>query len=182
MKTPRPLVLTPYDAAWPGAFAAERARISAAFGGLPAEVEHVGSTSVPGLAAKPVLDIMVGRPPASDAAPYVAALVALGYEHRGAHGIPGRDYFVRGEPRSHQVHMVALGGGFWRRHLAFRDELRRSPATADAYAALKHRLAARFRDDRDAYLEGKTEFIEGVVARALDRGVDGGGQADEPSR
>jgi GrpB-like predicted nucleotidyltransferase (UPF0157 family) len=160
------VVLTPYDPAWPAAFAAERARIAAAFGAFPASVEHIGSTSVPGLDAKPILDVLVGVPAGVPRAPYVAALVSLGYAHRGAHGIPGRDYFVRGEPRSHQIHLLDIGSDTWAAHLAFRDALRASPRTAAAYAALKRDLAARFRDDRDSYQNGKADFIESVLRRA----------------
>lgn len=164
--------VVPYDPAWAAAFAAERERILVVLGDLPAVVEHVGSTSVPGLAAKPILDIMVGRPPAGAPEPYVRALEGAGYVHRGANGIPGRDYFVRGDPRTHHLHMVALGGEFWTRNLAFRDHLRRSPESAAAYAALKHDLAARHADDRETYTEGKTAFIDGVVRTALGRGGD----------
>ncbi|HKG95781.1 MAG TPA: GrpB family protein [Gemmatimonadaceae bacterium] len=163
------LLLAAYDPAWADAFEEERALIAEAFGGLPARVEHVGSTSVPGLAAKPIIDILVGRPPESALEPYVDALVGAGYEYRGEYGIPGRHYFVRGlapAARTHHLHMVALGSALWRDHLAFRDYLRAHPEAAAAYEALKRELAARHADDRGAYSEAKAPFIRGVVAAA----------------
>jgi GrpB-like predicted nucleotidyltransferase (UPF0157 family) len=161
--------VVPYDAAWPALFEAEAERIAAAVreGGLPPlAVEHVGSTSVPGLAAKPILDLLAGRSPAVPLDGYVAALEAAGYAYRGENGLPGRHYFVRGEPRSRHLHLVELGGAHWRRHLAFRDALRARPALAAGYAALKHDLAARHASDREAYTNAKTAFVERVLKAA----------------
>ena len=158
--------LAPYDPAWAAAFDAEAARIRGTLGpSLPLDVEHMGSTGVPGLAAKPVLDILAGYPPGADAAAYVAALVRTGYTHRGEQGIPGREFFRRGEPRAYHVHLAVRGGAFWRDHLAFRDALRADAALRDAYAALKHDLARRFPRDREAYTDGKTAFVRDVLAR-----------------
>jgi GrpB-like predicted nucleotidyltransferase (UPF0157 family) len=160
--------VVPYDPAWPALFAAESARLRAALGpGLPLAVEHVGSTAVPGLAAKPILDLAGGVPPGAAVAPYVAALVRAGWVHRGEQGIPGREFFRRGEPRAYHLHLSARDGAFWREHLAFRDALRASDALRDAYAALKRDLAERFPRDREAYIEGKGAFVRDVVARAL---------------
>lgn len=161
--------LVPADPAWAGLFAAERERLLAAVNGLPLVVEHVGSTAVPGLAAKPILDLMGGCPAGGDLAPYVAALEVAGYRHRGEYGIPGRQYFVRddaGGRRTHHLHLVEQGGAFWRAHLAFRDALRRSPDRAAAYAALKRALAARHPDDRAAYTDGKAAFVAETLAPA----------------
>ncbi len=164
--------LVPYDPAWPALFAAEARRLHAALGtGLPLALEHVGSTAVPGLAAKPILDLAGGLPPDAARAAYVAALVRAGWVHRGEQGIPGRDFFRRGEPRAYHLHLSARDGAFWREHLAFRDALRASDALRDAYAALKHDLARRFPRDREAYIEGKGAFVRDVVARALGDGA-----------
>src|SRR5215216_3636757 len=89
------VLVVPYDEEWPALFAETRDGILAALGALPAEVEHVGSTSVPGLAAKPVIDVMIGRPAESALEPYVRALQGAGYEYRSEYGLPGRHYFVR---------------------------------------------------------------------------------------
>ena len=158
-----------YDPAWPELFAAESARLADSFqrANLTVGIEHMGSTAVPELPAKPVLDILVGYPIGADVPVYVQALVEAGYEHRGEQGIPGRQFFRKGSPRSHHVHMAVIGGSFWREHLAFRDALRSQPATRAAYAALKMELATRFPADREAYIEGKTTFVREVVRNAL---------------
>lgn len=158
--------VVPYDPAWPARFAAEAARI-AAVAELPAlRLEHVGSTGVPGLAAKPIVDMLAGRPPGSPAAPYVAGLVRAGYEHRGEQGIAGREFFRRGTPRAFHVHLAEADGPVWREMLRFRDALRADPSLAAEYAELKLRLAVRFPRDREAYLGGKGPFIAGVLRRA----------------
>src|SRR5215216_1209207 len=125
--------LAPHAEVWHRMFAQEEARLRAALGGLVAAVEHVGSTAVCGISAKPVLDIAAAVRELADAAEWVAPLEALGYEYRGEHGIPGRHYFTRGEPRTHHLHVVELGGESWRAHLLFRDHLRRHPRVAKEY-------------------------------------------------
>ena len=169
------VIVAPYDPAWAEEFAAERARMAAALGGVPCVIEHVGSTSVPGLAAKPIIDIMGGRPPESDLDAYVRAFTGIGYEYRGELGLPGREYFVRDDAagaRTHHLHLVVLGGGHWVRHLAFRDALRADPEKAARYAALKHDLASRYADFRGEYTDSKTPFIEAVVREWLDGRAD----------
>lgn len=161
--------VVPYDGAWPALFAAEAARIAAATDTLPLRLEHVGSTSVPGLAAKPVLDILAGRPPGSSAAPYVQALVGAGYVHRGEQGIPGREFFRRGTPRAYHLHLAEVDGPVWREMLRFRDALRADPSAAAEYAELKLGLAARFPRDRGAYIGGKGPFIAEVLRGAAER-------------
>ena len=163
------IVLTEYDPSWPAQFAAERTRILAALGGLQAEIEHIGSTAIPSLVAKPVIDIMIGRPTEWELRPYIDALQRLGYEYRGESGIPGRHYFRRGRPRTHHLHVVPYGGDLWRNHLRFRDRLRTYPALAAEYAALKRRLATQFAEDRVGYTEAKAPFITRVLgASAID--------------
>jgi GrpB-like predicted nucleotidyltransferase (UPF0157 family) len=156
--------VVPYDARWPALFAAEEARIRTALDGIPLELEHVGSTSVPGLAAKPIIDIMAGRLADVPAERVIPLLVKAGYEHRGDRGLPGREFFRRGDPRSYHVHLVDLASHYWREHLGFRDRLRADPATLAEYASLKRALAARFPFDREKYIEGKADFIQGVIA------------------
>jgi GrpB-like predicted nucleotidyltransferase (UPF0157 family) len=161
--------VVPYDGTWPALFAAEAARIGAATDTLPLRLEHVGSTSVPRLAAKPILDILAGRPPGSSTAPYVQALVGAGYVHRGEQGIPGREFFRRGTPRAYHLHLAELEGPVWREMLRFRDSLREDPSLAAGYAALKLELAARFARDREAYIGGKGPFIARVLRAAAER-------------
>ncbi|MGH7616459.1 MAG: GrpB family protein [Gemmatimonadaceae bacterium] len=161
-----PIRLDPYDGLWPEEFEAEAARLERACRDLPLRLAHVGSTAVPGLTAKPVIDILAGVPPRANRAPYIAALVPLGYEHLGAYGIPGRDYFRRGNPRSHHVHMVSWSSKLWRDHLLFRDYLRAHPGEATEYAVLKRELAAAAVGDKRRYSEGKGPFIKSVLRRA----------------
>ena len=157
-----------YDPVWPEAYERERAAILGALGDLASAVEHVGSTAVPGLGAKPIIDMMVGLRELADHARCVAPLQSLGYEHKGEYGIPGRHYFrkpVSGS-RTHQVHMVERGSDFWARPLLFRDYLRANPDEAAAYDRLKRELAARFGADLEGYTEAKTDFIRSAEAKA----------------
>ena len=162
--------VVPHDPVWPSLFVAEAARLGRELDarGLALRLEHVGSTSVPGLAAKPVLDILAGRRRGEAPAPYIAALVAAGYEHRGEQGIPGRDFFRRGAPRAYHVHLVEIGSRQWRVQLAFRDYLRAHADAAAEYGALKSALAERFPRDREAYMSANSPFIARVLERAPD--------------
>lgn len=164
------LRIVPYDPSWPLRFAAERRRILAAAGRSLRVIEHIGSTAVPGLGAKPILDLMGGVEHLDDAAALIEPLERLGYEYVPAFEaeMPDRRYFRKGSDgaRSHHLHVVERGGAFWRRHLRFRDLLRADAEAARGYYALKLRLARRFGADRQGYTDAKAGFIEAVVARA----------------
>lgn len=150
--------------AWALLYETEAERLRDALASLPASVEHCGSTSVAGLVAKPILDILVGVPAPVDVPAIRSALLPLGYEHATWAGVPGHEVFGRGEPRTHLLHVVLMGGEAWRRMLAFRDALRASPALRAEYAALKRSLAERHPDQRSRYTEGKSAFVAGVLA------------------
>jgi GrpB-like predicted nucleotidyltransferase (UPF0157 family) len=142
---------------------------------LDAEVHHVGSTSVPGLPAKPIVDLL---PVVADLAEVDAArpaLEGLGLAWRGEYGIAGRRYLVRQEAGRSvlHVHVFAAGHPEIARHLAFRDALRARPELAAAYAALKRELVARFAGAREAYQDGKSGFIEEVLCQAMDAAYRG---------
>jgi len=160
------MLVVPYDPLWPRAFKAEADRIERACVGLPIQLEHIGSTSVPGLSAKPVIDILAGVPSRAKREHYIAAIRSLGYEHVGAYGLPGRDYFRRGSPRTHHIHMVDESSALWADWLMFRDFLRASPETAREYDALKRELALTFADDKNKYQDAKGPFIRSVLRRA----------------
>ena len=163
------IIIADYDPAWPARFEEEREAIVAALGGAAAGVvaiEHVGSTSVPGLAAKPIIDIAIGVRQVADAVPCITPIVGLGYKCMGEFGIPGRLYFRKGKPRSHHLHMVVHQGEFWQDHIGFRDALRGQPDLAQEYARLKRELAAHHVGDRVGYTEAKTPFIQSALARA----------------
>jgi GrpB-like predicted nucleotidyltransferase (UPF0157 family) len=134
-------------------------------------IEHVGSTSVPGLAAKPVIDIQVSVTSLIPRQPIVTSLEAIGYGHSIDPIEPQHEFFSRGYQGDGQrmvhVHVCEVGSTWERRHLAFRDELRRDPDAAATYAALKRRLAEEHPRDIFAYIDGKTEFIRSIEARAL---------------
>jgi GrpB-like predicted nucleotidyltransferase (UPF0157 family) len=156
-------------------FATEVQRIRAACGTLALRLEHVGGTSIPGMCSKPVIDIAAGRP--ADASPRdcVAALERAGYEHRGERGVPGREFFCRGEPRAYHVHLVAEDGPLWRDLLAFRDCLRKDAEAARRFADVKRDLAARFARDREGYVDAKSRHVREVLRMA-------GGAGDEAPR
>jgi GrpB-like predicted nucleotidyltransferase (UPF0157 family) len=163
--------VVPYDRRWPELYLQEEARIRHTLGTMPLVLEHVGSTSVPGLSAKPIIDIMAGRAAEHPAEQFVPLLERAGYEYRGDRGLPGREFFRRGEPRSYHIHLVEIGSPLWRDHIGFRDRLRSDAAVAAEYAALKLALAARFPLDRASYIDGKAEFIQGVIRSTP--GIDG---------
>lgn len=158
--------LAPHDVRWRGLFEAEAARIAAALGGAPLAIEHYGSTSIPGIDAKPVIDLLVGLRTLDEALTYVPAMEALGYDFAPYAGVPGHHVFGKGAARTHLAHFVEHGGVQWRACLAFRDALRADPARAGAYQALKRELAARHPDDRAAYTAGKGAFVATVLRDA----------------
>ena len=164
-----PIVLAPHDPRWPTAAEQEGRRLTRACGPLVIGVEHIGSTSVPGLIAKPLLDLMPLVKRYEDGFACVGPMRALGYWYAGEFGIPGRHLFVKGSPRTHHAHMLVEGSKAARRHLAVRDVLRASPEMAAKYAALKKGLAARFGDDRENYAMAKSAFMRELFDRA---GVD----------
>ena len=163
------IVLAPHSAAWAAAFECEAAPVLDALSDVSIELHHIGSTAIPGIVAKPVID-MLGVVPEVEALDARAhRLAALGYEALGEYGIPGRRYFRKNAPdgtRTHQLHAFAAGSPEIQRHLDFRDYLRAFPGEAAAYAALKHDLAARCGSDMGAYSDGKTEFVRAVERRA----------------
>ncbi|GAA1970888.1 GrpB family protein [Amycolatopsis minnesotensis] len=159
-----PVVIVDYDDGWPALFDELRQPLAAALGTLTSRVEHVGSTSVPGLAAKPIIDMVIVLDSAVDLDEAAARIRPLGYERRGDSGVPGREAFSRpdGLP-AHHLYASAADGEQLARQLAFRDALRASPEKARAYATLKRELARRFHTDRAGYTDAKTSFIESVL-------------------
>lgn len=160
--------VVPYDPAWPGQFAAEAQTLRAVFGAELLALHHIGSTSVPGLAAKPVIDILpvvrgIGRVDGLN-----AALQAIGYDGLGEYGIPGRRYFRKGgDDRTHQLHCFQAGDPEVARHLAFPAYLRAHPEVAADYGRLKATLAARFPEDIEGYMDGKDAFVKAAERDAL---------------
>ena len=164
--------LAPYNAGWARVYEGERARIEQAIGPHILEVQHVGSTSIPGLAAKPIIDIAVGVEDFEDARICIAPLEALGYTYHGEHGIPGRHYFTRGEPTLFHTHVHETTSRAWGNLVLFRDYLIQHPEEVRAYLVLKQRQAGQYPHDRRAYTEGKALYIERILERSR---TEGGG-------
>jgi GrpB-like predicted nucleotidyltransferase (UPF0157 family) len=161
-----PVVVVDYDPQWPELFQALRRRIAGALGDVAA-IEHVGSTAVPGLAAKPIIDIDALLASADALPAAIEGLASLGYTHQGNKGVPEREAFLApadGPP--HHLYVCPPSSREFRRHVAFRDYLRAHPKEAKAYAELKRTLALRFRENRTEYNTGKGEFVEEIVRRA----------------
>lgn len=160
-----------YDPRWPALFGEECGRIEEVIGRWLTGTEHVGSTAVPDLDAKPVIDVMAGLESMSDADCCVKPLISLGYSYWEEGAEPHHRLFAKfvddeWTARTHNLHLVEAGGWYWRERLLFRDYLRTDSATAHEYVRLKHELAQRFRDDREAYTAAKKEFVAGVVEKA----------------
>jgi GrpB-like predicted nucleotidyltransferase (UPF0157 family)/catechol 2,3-dioxygenase-like lactoylglutathione lyase family enzyme len=152
---------------WATPFAAEAAALHGALGPLVLAVEHIGSTAVPGLVAKPIIDIQVGVAGPPELARVFAPLVALGYESLGQAGVPGRLYFRRRSAHAYNVHVVAFGGVHWIANLALRDYLRANPSEAAGYAAAKRAAVAAGATSLLDYSEHKAAFLTALVERAL---------------
>ena len=162
-----PIVIADYDPRWPAIYEEEKTQILQTIGDRVVAIEHVGSTAVPGLGAKPIIDIMVAVCRLDDAQQCVGPLKSIGYERGLRDPTPECRFFNKGLPEAHRhLHMAELTSDFWRRNLLFRDFLRTHPDIAQQYQDLKKDLAARYGADRDGYTEAKTEFIKSVVARA----------------
>lgn len=176
MNKTRDIKIVPYDPRWPVVFAGLGRVLKRTLDSLAVSVEHVGSTSVPGLPAKPIIDVDVAIE-SEGLLPNVAArLATLGYVHEGDKGIPGREAFGRegqdvprdGSGRAwpaHHLYVCAQDSRELGRHLAFRDFLRSHSSEAAAYASLKRQLAERFPHDIDSYSRGKNEFVEAILER-----------------
>jgi GrpB-like predicted nucleotidyltransferase (UPF0157 family) len=162
-----PIVVIGYDPRWPALFEQLAGPVRAAVAGLEADVEHVGSTSVPGLPAKPVLDIDVVLRADADVGPAIERLRSVGYVHQGDKGIPGREAFLWPDraPR-HHLYTVVAGNQAHRDHIDFRDYLRSHGDSAREYGELKARLAVEHRLDRIGYTAAKAAFISRVLADA----------------
>lgn len=167
---PMKIIIEEYQEAWPQQFEAEKTHLSK-FIPESAIVEHIGSTSVPGLAAKPIIDIMIGLVNFDVANSLVAGISSLQYEYvsQFEDQMPYRRFFRKEKEgvRTHHIHMVAIDSEFWNRHLAFRNYLRNHPEVAGEYAAIKYELAQREWSDMNDYADAKTEFIRSIEACAL---------------
>ena len=166
--------MVPHNLAWRHEFQREAERVSAAVGSVAVTAYHVGSTAIPTVYAKPIIDILLVVQDLAALDEKQPEMEALGYEARGEYGIPGRRFFRRDDKhgdRTHQVHAFEDGSPQIARHLAFRDYMIAHPETAQEYSDLKRELAAQHPNDIEAYMDGKDEFIQEVDKRAAQEGI-----------
>ena len=160
------VILEPYDPSWAEEFEREKTLIQPIFG--KHKVFHTGSTSVPGLAAKPIVDMLVGLGSLAEFEQYRAQLETLGYVSMPEREKSWEIFIPKGpdDARTHYLHVLVKGSPEYKNILYFRNYLRAHPEVRDAYAALKHDLAAKYPDDRPSYTAAKHDFIEGVIEHA----------------
>ena len=157
-----------YSKDWPEKFQKEKEAILSKLGPAVVALHHIGSTSVPGLSAKPIIDMLMETSDLDLLDQCISELEALGYEGLGEFGIPGRRYYRKGgDLRTHQIHAFATGDPGLLRHLAFRDYLRTHPEVCRDYDELKRKVVGTCEQDIDKYCEGKNDFIQRHEALAL---------------
>ncbi|WP_113930944.1 GrpB family protein [Bacillus sp. P14.5] len=160
----RKVEVTSYRPQWREQFLQEKKRLETVFLGTNAVIHHIGSTSVEGLAAKPIIDFLIEVPDIGAADDRTGELEALGYTGKGENGIAGRRYFIyenREGERLYHVHIYASGSKEIERHLVLRDYLRAMKDEAEKYGRLKSELAAKYPNDIEAYIEGKMNLFKG---------------------
>ena len=160
--------VVPYTSEWLDLYRQEAALLRGVFGDELVEIHHIGSTSVPGLQAKPIIDMMPLVRQIERIDSFNEAMAALGYEAMGELGIAGRRYFRKGgDDRTHQAHVFQVDDPNVERHLAFRDYLRAHPDVAAQYGELKAKLAQQFPTDIYGYMDGKDAFVKAVEKEAV---------------
>ena len=167
----REIQVVPYDESWPKKYEREVLRLREVLGNEIVAAHHIGSTSIPGMYAKPIIDIMLEVKDIAKIDNYNDKMIALGYEPRGELGIPGRRYFSREEPkdvRTHHVHSYQSDNPELIRHIAFRDYMISHPEDAKIYAELKLVLARRFHWDVDGYIIGKEQYVSRMEKIAVE--------------
>lgn len=166
----RTIIVSPYNPKWPKLFQQEAALIREIFGPELVNIHHIGSTSVPGLSAKPIIDILAVVKDIEGVDRFNEQMKAIGYEPRGEFGIAGRRYFPKGgAERTHHVHAFQFDNIYEiERHLAFRDYLRAHPEVAHRYGQVKSQLAAQFSNDPEGYMDGKDALVKEIEQAALE--------------
>ena len=164
--------LMAHDSTWSEKAAAEGKIIRDILPHSPLIIEHIGSTAIPGIQAKPIVDLMIGVSNLKDAEEFVSPLESIGYSFWRDNPEKNRFYFVKGlrqfggTGRTHHIHIVERTSKFWQDHISFRNYLRANSDAAGDYQKLKSGLANKFREDREAYTDGKTEFIQRILELA----------------
>jgi len=164
----RTITVVPYDPCWPQRFQREADRLAAIFGAQVVAIHHIGSTAIPHIHAKPIIDLLVAVQDVNRIDAFDAEMTRRGYLPRGTFGIPGRRFFIKGseKARTHHIHVFGHGHPAIARHLNFRDYLIAHPQQAQAYSRLKQRLARQFPHDIEGYMAGKDAFIQSINRQA----------------
>lgn len=165
----RKVEVVPHDPRWRNAFEAEAKRVGAALGESVVAIRHIGSTAIPNIYAKPVVDLLVEVKDVTEVDRRSSAMKSLGYEVMGEYGIPDRRYFRRDNQegvRTHNIHAFETGSAELERHIAFRDYMIAHPEDAQRYSELKRKLAEEHPQNIDGYMDGKDSFIKEMDRRA----------------
>ena len=166
--------LLAYDPKWAEYFSQEKELLSKTLREKVLDIRHIGSTSIAGMPAKPILDILAAVKTLAEVQSLTQDLNKIGYEDKGDGGVSGRRFFVKGGKarRTHHLNFCEMNSFFWRSHLAFCDYLERHPDVARQYSELKRGLADKFPNDRGAYTAGKEEFVRSILTRAMTSSTD----------
>ncbi len=156
-----------YNPGWKKLYKEEEKLLRLATGKYVLDIQHVGSTSIPGAKAKPIIDIAVGVKNLKDGEKCIKPLRQLGYEYKHDAGIKGRHFFAKGSEknRTHYIHIAKLNGRFWKNHILFRDYLRKHKTAVKEYNELKEKLARKYKDDRDTHTAQKDSFIQRIIKK-----------------
>jgi GrpB-like predicted nucleotidyltransferase (UPF0157 family) len=159
--------LSPYSTLWESRYRAEARRLTCYASGARYLLEHIGSTAIHGLDAKPIIDIAMQLPSLNQLPRWIKKLEAAGYSYKGEYGLAGRHFFTRGTPVTHHLHLVAKNSEHWTNWIIFRDYLRTHPVEAKKYNQLKNNLARKYSHNRDAYTKAKTPLVKQLLEKAL---------------
>jgi len=160
------LRVSPYREEWKNLFEIEKRDIKKIIGDYIKDIQHVGSTSIPGMPAKPILDIAIAVKDFEEARICIKPLCDMGYTFKGENGIPRRHYFLKGEPCTHHIHLLEKISEEWERLILFRDYLRANQKTAEEYKELKRNLSEKLQGDRKAYQAAKSDFVASVIRKS----------------
>ena len=165
----RKVIVCDYDQNWKRQFQAAAAEIQEVFGKECLAIHHIGSTAVAGLAAKPIIDLMPVVKDIELVDQFNTKMKQLGYESKGENGLPGRRYFQKGgDERTHHVHVYETGNSEIKRHLVFREYLKKHSIEAEKYGTLKKELAKKHPMDIESYIQGKEQLVKEIEKRAME--------------
>ncbi len=159
--------LEPYNPDWERFYKEEEKLLIDTVGEHILDIQHIGSTSIHGMIAKPIIDIGMAITIFEEGFELIEPIKKIGYEYKGENNIPRRHYFIKGDPTTHHLHILELYSKEWKKHIIFRDSLRKNKDLANVYAQIKVELAEKFRNDRLAYTEGKTDFVNYILENNL---------------